>query len=359
VHSDREERKNGYRTVQVPAGSGGDEALPPELRVGKDEKLHRQTCTLGSEGDLKLYRSVEKEVAYLGATLAPLDAEHAKGVGADPFGGVLVSSVDADGPALRAGVKKDDIITALAGKPVVTPEQVEYLVEQSAPWTPIPLRLLRQGETSAVTVELGTETRIVSSRMLEKKLPLIDDLRRTGLKLVEVPDDIRPLILGPDAKERGLVVVDVLAGGPAFRQGLKFRDQVLRVGGQPVASEGEYSRALAAVPPGEDAVFSVLRDGHPVEARIQVASDATATSAFSILGLVKNESAPARSEFSLLWGLLFEAEANHSIKSRDEQPEYRTERHWGAVLDLISFRSSPRKKEFRLLWLFPIYWQSG
>lgn len=359
VHNERDGRKNGYRTIQIPASGDTGAALPEGLRVEKDEKLHRQTCTIGPDGEVKVYRSFEKEVATLGVSLAPLDPERAKRVGADPFGGVLVTSVEEGGPGARAGLKEDDILTSIAGKPIVTPEQIEYLVEQSTPWTPIALKVLRGSEAIALDVELGSETRIVSSRLLETKLQVVDDMRRTGLKLAELTDDLRPLVLGPDQKEAGLLVVDVLPGGPGFLQGLRFRDYVVRLGDRPVSNGADYAKALDPLRPGEEAAFTVVRDGRTVEARVVVSEDATSTSAFNVLGLVKKKSAPSESEFSLLWGLLFDAESSYSIKEKDERPEYRAEHHWGAVLDLISYRSTAKKKEFRLLWLFPVYWTTG
>jgi hypothetical protein len=357
VHNDGDGRKSGYRTIQIPASDDG--ALPSELRGEKDEKLHRQTCTIGPDGEVKIYRSLEKEVAHLGVSLAALDPERAKRAGTDPFGGVLVTAVEEDGPGARAGLKEDDILTSLGGKPIVTPEQIEFLVEQSAPWTPIALKVLRGKETIAVNIELGSETRIVSSRLLEMKLQVLDDMKRTGLKLAELTDELRPLVLGPDQKEKGLLVVDVLPGGPGFLRGLRFRDYVLRLGDRPISNGADYTNALEPLRPGEEAIFTIVRDGRTVEARVVVSEDATSTSAFSVLGLVKNKSAASQSEFSLLWGLLFDSESSYSIKDRDARPEYRSESHWGAVLDLISYRSTAKKKEFRLLWLFPVYWTTG
>ena len=357
VHNDGDGRKSSYRTIQIPSSQDG--AVSPELKAEKDEKLHRQTCTIGPDGEVKIYRSLEKEVAHLGVTLAALDPDRAKRLGTDPFGGVLVTSVEEDGPGARAGLKEDDVLTSLAGKPIVTPEQIEFLVEQSAPWTPIALKVLRDKETIAVNVELGSEMRIVSSRLLEMKLQVLDDMKRTGLKLAELTDDLRPLVLGPEQKEVGLLVVDVLPGGPGFLQGLRFKDYVLRLGDRPIANGADYTRALDPVHPGEEVVFTVVREGRTVEARVVVSDDATSTSAFNVLGLVKNKSAPSQSEFSLLWGLLFDSESSYSIKDRDSKPEYRAENHWGAILDIISYRSTAKKKEFRLLWLFPVYWTTG
>src|SRR2546426_1103798 len=74
--------------------------------------------------------------------------------------------------------------------------------------------------------------------------------------------------LAPGAAERlnlpvsqGVLVVDVAAGGPADRAGLRRGDIILEVARQPVADAQSFGQALAAVAPGEAALLYVHRPG--------------------------------------------------------------------------------------------------
>ena len=60
---------------------------------------------------------------------------------------------------------------------------------------------------------------------------------------------------------RGAVVQDVSANSPAERAGLRPYDVIVDVEGQPVSSNGELIREIAARAPGSVARLSVIRDG--------------------------------------------------------------------------------------------------
>src|SRR2546428_588603 len=60
---------------------------------------------------------------------------------------------------------------------------------------------------------------------------------------------------------QGVLVVDVAAGGPADRAGLRRGDVILEVARQPVADAQSFGQALAAIAPGEAALLYVHRPG--------------------------------------------------------------------------------------------------
>jgi serine protease Do len=63
------------------------------------------------------------------------------------------------------------------------------------------------------------------------------------------------------AVSQGVIVVDVAAGGPADRAGLRRGDVILEVGRQPVTDAQTFGQALAAIPPGETALLYLHRPG--------------------------------------------------------------------------------------------------
>src|SRR5439155_823540 len=63
------------------------------------------------------------------------------------------------------------------------------------------------------------------------------------------------------AVSQGVFVVDVAAGGPAARGGLRRGDVILEVGRQPVSDVQTFGQALAAIPPGETALLYLHRPG--------------------------------------------------------------------------------------------------
>jgi serine protease Do/serine protease DegQ len=69
--------------------------------------------------------------------------------------GVLVTDVTAKSAAAKAGIKQEDVITAINDKPVTTRDDLRLLVAQFAPGTKVTIKLFRDGKPQTVEVTLG------------------------------------------------------------------------------------------------------------------------------------------------------------------------------------------------------------
>jgi putative serine protease PepD len=81
--------------------------------------------------------------AYLGIQAAPVAANAAKVDGAAE--GLIVSGVDASGPAARAGLARGDVITKIDGQPAVSTDQLAELALRKNPGDKIEIAYARQG----------------------------------------------------------------------------------------------------------------------------------------------------------------------------------------------------------------------
>jgi S1-C subfamily serine protease len=85
---------------------------------------------------------------YLGVGLQPVELpDHQKGL--------IVLSVEPDGPAQQAGVLIGDVVLSLGGKPVVDTDEVQNALESKALGDPIKVDLLRGGSLTRITVTTG------------------------------------------------------------------------------------------------------------------------------------------------------------------------------------------------------------
>ena len=85
------------------------------------------------------------------------------GQGQDPFGqgqggGSMPAQepIVAGGPAEQAGLQAGDIITAVNGTALDATHPLDLVMSQSAPGQTITLDVLRNGQTSQLSVTLGT-----------------------------------------------------------------------------------------------------------------------------------------------------------------------------------------------------------
>src|SRR6516162_306949 len=94
---------------------------------------------------------------WLGAKLSELTLELADGLGVSPVRGVLVSSVQADQPADRAGVLSRDVILSVNDIAVDRPSEVLRVIKGTEVGNEVTLTIFRSGQTLVVPVKLGNK----------------------------------------------------------------------------------------------------------------------------------------------------------------------------------------------------------
>ena len=94
---------------------------------------------------------------YLGAGLRPIGRERASrgAAGSEEGHGVLVVSIDPEGPSRRAGLLLGDIVTAWNGKPIERVREVMHLLGPESVGTTVDLSLTRGGAPAALKIVIG------------------------------------------------------------------------------------------------------------------------------------------------------------------------------------------------------------
>jgi serine protease Do len=191
---------------------------------------------------------------YLGVAVQELTPAVARGFGLNTTRGILVSDVAPDGPAARAGLQRGDVITSIDGKPADDVGHFRNLVASAAPGTKTRLVILRDGREQTIEAEIGEAPDRAAAAVPARARP-----EDPGISVTDVtPALARRLGLPPGLQ--GVVITQVLPGGPAAEAGLRPGDVIQEVNRRPVRSASEFSRALAQ--PGErDVVVLVNRGG--------------------------------------------------------------------------------------------------
>ncbi|SMO55450.1 Do family serine endopeptidase [Fodinibius sediminis] len=200
---------------------------------------------------------------YLGISMGgEVDATMARALDLDKDYGVIIGSVEKDGPAGEAGLRKGDVIQTLNGEPVKSWDSFRTAIGTSSPGTEIDLTINRDGEMQEVTVTLGEQPeemavnqgRTEESESMDKELGFI--VRNL------TPEIARQLRVEPGLE--GVVVTEITRGSSAQRQGLRRGDVITGINRQGVGNVREFREAMRAASESEEkvALLDINRQGN-------------------------------------------------------------------------------------------------
>lgn len=169
----------------------------------------------------------------------------------------LVASVAPDSPALRAGIKSGDIITAFDGRPVGRSEELPRAVAATPVGHEVALTVLRDGKP------LGLAARI--AQLAEAEEQVVGERPGTGSLGLAVqpltPEQAREMGLGSKA---GVLVRGVEDGSRAASAGIRPGDVIVEVDRHPIQDLRDLRHALEEHRQDAPTLFLVHRDGGSV-----------------------------------------------------------------------------------------------
>jgi serine protease Do len=191
---------------------------------------------------------------WLGVQIQAIDEDLAKSLKMSDTHGALVSNVTPGSPADEAGLKPGDVVRSVDGQPVETSSDLSSRVAAKGPGVAVGLDVLRDGADRKFNVKLGTfpdedQTQTQTG----------EGHGKLGLALRTLtPDLAQSMDLPADA--HGVVILQVEPGSPAEAAGLRERDVVVSVDGQPVADAGAF-RAMVEKAQGAKVLRLRVRRG--------------------------------------------------------------------------------------------------
>jgi serine protease Do len=193
------------------------------------------------------YGKVER--GWLGVTIRDLTPELAKSVHAETQKGALVVDVAKEGPADKAGLKKNDVVIAYRGKEISDSGSLRNEVATTPIGQEAKLTILRNGKKEDITVKVGN---------LENA---------TKILAVAVKDhlgaEVRPLTAqevdkyGLD-KNQGVAISWLDPKGPLQNAGFEIGDLILGIDNQPVEGVDSFVQLVTTLKPGQKVSFLAL-----------------------------------------------------------------------------------------------------
>ncbi|ADC90128.1 protease Do [Thermocrinis albus DSM 14484] len=224
----------GINTAIVAEGQGLGFAIPINLaRWVADQLIEKGKVVRG----------------WLGVVIQDITPEIAETIGIKE--GVLIAQVMPSSPAAKAGLRPGDVIIAINGEKVSEVRDLQFRVMKTKPGTEVTLRIVRDKKETDVKVVVGE---------LPESPPSAEAPQQTenlGLSLRD---------LTPTEQSRlgvkGVLVMGVVPGSPAYRSGVRPGDVIISVNNQPVDNSTQFWQRIEEIKrAGRDRALILIRRG--------------------------------------------------------------------------------------------------
>jgi serine protease Do len=261
-------------------GLSGSQRAPREFRI--DPQLESRLNLLALGG------------SQLGLTLRDLDATAIKERKLPSAEGVLVETVQVGGPAEKGGIRAGDLISDFDGEHVRSVRQLRRLLGETPDGMAVKVGVIRDGRRMELSVTPGPSGPDLDDSFAELLRRGLDDNRRgqgpiplepqiprerrlfndwsSGAgRLGLVTQEMTPQLADYFGAKEGVLVSSVAEDSPAARAGLRAGDVVTAVGGSTVKTAADLSRAIRAIPDGQEVAIAVVRSRQPLALKVKLA----------------------------------------------------------------------------------------
>ncbi len=203
--------------------------------------------------------------SYLGVHIDEVTPQTASALKLSDTSGALITYIDQDGPACRAGLKNNDVIVGFNGSRIQNPDQLREVIQGTAAGKTVSLTVVRNGQRKDINVTLGAWPNVViHARNLPLAPPMafmppvvtvppIPDIdidvpsftalsSRHGVVVENLCPQLSDFFGVPHGQ--GVLVRSVEKGSPADAAGLKAGDVIVKVNNETVHDMADWRRAM-------------------------------------------------------------------------------------------------------------------
>jgi serine protease Do len=300
--------------------------VPATLAAGQKPETRAYALNLGGEEP------------WLGVTLADVNQAKAQALKLPGVYGAIVTSVEPNSPAAKAGLEKNDVILQFAGDRVWSAAELARMVHETPAGRPVNLKVSRNGKTMSLKATIEDHPSVFFNMPpsiraypyfkaeplpnpqapgmshspyfwegpLPPSTPFNNPLLAPGRVLGISGDDLTPQLARyfRVAQGKGVLVTSVIAGSPASKAGLKAGDVIVKAGAEEVDSVAGLRWALQTQQTKSHQVtLTIVRNGR----------EQTVTAVLEPLGSEQLQSAEDWSA----WGLTPAEESRLEAKAKE------------------------------------------
>lgn len=233
-----------------PGNSGGPLLNGNGEVVGINSALYSRTggyMGIGFAIPINMVKSIENQLhnngevtrGWLGVVIQDINKDLAATFGLKDAKGILVSEVQKESPADKAGIKDGDVLVKMDGKELKNVTDLRNRVAMIAPDTKVDFEVIREGKERTIDVKIGKQPENFGQKQTTTPSQLFDQF---GLSLQNLTSELAERF-GYE-KGQGVIISDVKPGSPAQDAGLKAGFLIEEINKTPVKSIDDATKAL-------------------------------------------------------------------------------------------------------------------
>ena len=228
----------GINTAIVSGGQGIGFAIPVNVATAMVSQLK-------SKG--KVVRG------WLGVVIQKVTPDLAKNFGLKESEGALVSDVLQNSPAVKADIRRGDVIISFAGTQIKEMDQLPKLVASTEIGKKVKVGLMREGKPLEVEITIGE---LPDENQVAQLAPEVE--KTFGLVVQNItPEIARHLNM---KERRGIIVTDIQPGSPAENADIRAGDIIKEMNRKPVKSVADFKEIIKKANIKEGVVMLIQRE---------------------------------------------------------------------------------------------------
>jgi serine protease Do len=184
--------------------------------------------------------------AWLGVSIVALtDDDRFRELVPGVKSGVVVRAILPDGPAAKSDLRPSDVIIAVEGHPVSTPQELRNEVRNKKIGAPVKLTVHRAGKQMQLEIKPGEWIQSPPTRpiLVTSESPRTNTPVSLGLEIKALTDELAERFSVQSA-DLGVIVVSVENDGLAQRNGIQPGDVITAINQEPIATPRRFREAL-------------------------------------------------------------------------------------------------------------------
>jgi serine protease Do len=254
-----------------PGNSGGPLLNLNAEVVGINAAMQAQGQGIGFAIPINLAKNIITQLketgsvtrGWLGVWIQKVDPQLSKSFGLKDAQGALVSKVQKDSPADKAGIRPGDVILKVNGKEIRDSKELPIYVAGLPVGKEIQIEYMRDKKSQTAKLKIG-------------KLEEVDLKDATGKKTIEPADTItetdalgfRVSNISNQDREKGklgkevegVIIEDIQEQGPSDQKGLQVGNVILEVNREKVKDVATYQKLIKSLKKGDSVMLLVRQD---------------------------------------------------------------------------------------------------